>query len=106
MILKPYFLGFIYRLSKAKDQVGCRLIMESIHCKFPLFLRFISDEDDDVSAELSKSSHDYVTMLKSCVPLNDVQKQTLTVSTIKIIHRDMLHNNNFYGWYYSDFPRE
>ena len=55
-------------------------MLESLHTKMPLMLRFLSDEDDDVSAEMLKSAHDYISLMKICVPLTDQQQASVRVS--------------------------
>ena len=79
--------SFMSRLHKLKDTVSCRVILESLHTKLPLMLRFLSDEDDDVSTEMLKSAHDYISLMKICVPITEQQQSTVRVCGVQVIQQ-------------------
>ena len=58
---------------------SAKIPLEALENKIPLMLKFLANEDDDVSGAVTQLSHDYITTLKQLTPLADCRKQLVKV---------------------------
>ena len=68
---------FDCRLAKAKEEENAKVLFDALLNKIPLMLKFLGNDDDDVSGAVGKFSHDWLTLLKTLSPLNDTLKQSV-----------------------------
>ncbi|XP_074646295.1 exportin-T-like [Tubulanus polymorphus] len=79
------------KISKTGDVENAALIMQALENKVPLMLKFLDNEDDDVSGAVSLFAHDYITMLKSINPISEKQRQNIE-RTLYVIIRKMKYD--------------
>ena len=64
---------------KAKEEESAKVPAEAIEAKMPLVMKFLGNEDDDVSGAVTMAAHDYLSLLKQLPQTTDVQKQLVKV---------------------------
>ena len=85
---------FNCRLAKAKEEENAKVIFDALLNKIPLMLKFLGNEDDDVSGAVGKFSHDWLTLLKTLTPLNDTLKQSVK-ELLYIVIRKMKYDDSY-----------
>ena len=80
----PVLCDILHRLVKNRDETNARVTKQAIEAKLPYLLQFLANADDDVSGTIAPFAHDYVTMLKQTVPLNDHQKEFVKVQIVRL----------------------
>ncbi|ESO82555.1 hypothetical protein LOTGIDRAFT_197880 [Lottia gigantea] len=65
------------KLVKGNDQENANLTLQSLENKVPFMLRFLGDEDDHVSGEVTGFAQDYIALLKQVVPLSPRQRENV-----------------------------
>ena len=73
---------------KSKDSEKAALSLSALENKVPLMLKFLANEDDDVSGAATQFAHDYLTTLKQLCPLNE-NRQAL----VKVRHTSNIYNH-------------
>ena len=74
-------------MAKAKEEEEAKVIFDALHCKIPLMLKFLANEDDDVSGAVTKFAHDWLTLLKQLSPLTDTLKQYVKELLYTVINK-------------------
>ncbi len=82
------------RLAKGKDEGDGKLIFDALLNKIPLMLKFLANEDDDVSSAVGKFSHDWLTLLKTMKPLDNTLKQSVK-ELLHIVIRKMKYDDSY-----------
>ena len=67
---------------KVGDVAGAKVALVALENKFPLLVKFLGHEDDDVSGTVAEFSHAYIGLLKQTMPLEGRHKDTLKVGVI------------------------
>lgn len=75
-------LKFLFRLTKANSSAQLDITTGAIERKFPLMLKFLGNEDDDVSAAVCSFAHDYVTMLKHSSQMAQTHRDKVEVLSL------------------------
>ncbi len=84
----PVLIKFIHsRLAKAKEEEEAKVIFDALHSKIPLMLKFLGNEDDDVSGAVTKFAHDWLTLLKQLSPLTGTLKQYVKELLYTVINK-------------------
>ncbi|XP_077981134.1 exportin-T-like [Glandiceps talaboti] len=65
------------KLIKARDNENAHKVFQAANSKLPLMLRFLGDEDDDISAAVTEYVHDYITTLKQIPNGSHIYKSQL-----------------------------
>lgn len=82
------------RLVKSHGAKGAaQVTFEALESKVPFMLKFLGSEDDDVSGTISPFAHDYMTLLKQMLPLDDKHRAIVQVSTGNLISSPCTHKN-------------
>ena len=82
------------RLVKAKEEENAKIMFDALLNKIPLMLKFLGNEDDDVSGAVGKFAHDWLTLLKTISPLNDTLKQFVK-QLLYIVIRKMKYDESY-----------
>lgn len=82
------------KLIKCQDTKNAELTLDSLESKMSFILTFLSNDDDDVSGTIAPFTHDYVTLLKQLLPLNDKQK-TFVQEILYIIIKKMKYDSSY-----------
>ena len=96
-------LGLITSWQKLAKNGTCRnseTTMAALEAKVPYLLRFLGDEDDDVSSASIEFATEYIAMLKSLPSMNEGQKkhiEGLLVTIIKKLKYDEEYNFDHEG---------
>ncbi|XP_070558298.1 exportin-T-like isoform X2 [Ptychodera flava] len=83
------------KLVKSGDQENTQKTFQAANNKVPLMLRFLGDEDDDISAAVIEFTHDYVTSLKQIPNGSQIYKsqlQSIMYTIIKKFEYDESYN--------------
>nr|XP_006817588.1 PREDICTED: exportin-T-like [Saccoglossus kowalevskii] len=77
------------KLLKSGNEVDAEKTFQAIDNKVSLMLRFLGDEDDDISLAVTEFAHDYVTTLKqvSCMQFVWLQWETLVFTKVELAVR-------------------
>lgn len=70
---------------KSQDAKNAEVTLEALESKVPFMLKFLSSEDDDVSGTVAVFAHDYMTLLKQMLPLNEKQRAIVQVKIISVL---------------------
>ncbi|XP_050413849.2 exportin-T isoform X2 [Patella vulgata] len=65
------------KLVKSNDQENTQITLRALEHKIPFMLRFLGDEDDDVSGAVTGFAQDYIALLKQVVPLTPSQRENV-----------------------------
>ena len=68
---------------KVGDVAGAKVALVALENKFPLLVKFLGHEDDDVSGTVAEFSQAYIGLLKQTVPLEGHHKDSLKVSAMQ-----------------------
>lgn len=74
------------KLVKGANSQQASAALAAIEGKVSMMCRFLSDEDDDVSATVCLFATSYIGVLKQLKPLTDKQKENIQVSCIESSH--------------------
>lgn len=67
------------RLVKMKEVDNATVSLDAVENKVPLMVKFLGNEDDDVSGGVTQFTHDYITTLKQLTPLTEARQQLVKV---------------------------
>lgn len=70
---------------KSQDVKNAGVTLEALESKVPFMLKFLSSEDDDVSGTVAVFAHDYMTLLKQMLPLNEKQRAIVQVNIFWVL---------------------
>lgn len=73
---------------------AAQVTFEALESKVPFMLKFLGSEDDDVSGTISPFAHDYMTLLKQMLPLDD-KHRAIVQEILYIIIRKMKYDSSF-----------
>lgn len=69
----------LYRLSKENRVKEAETTMAAVESKLPYLLRYLGDEDDDVSGACVDFASEYISLLKTLGPLTEGQRKHVEV---------------------------
>ncbi|XP_067683887.1 exportin-T-like [Haliotis asinina] len=65
------------KLAKSGDTQSTNNTLQALETKVPYMLRFLGDEDDDVSGAVANFSQEYINLLKQIAPLTPKQRENM-----------------------------
>jgi len=68
------------RQVKQGDADGAKVSLAALEDKVALLIKFLGNNEDDVSGMVAEFSHSYIGVLKQLAPINCQQKETIKVN--------------------------
>lgn len=75
-----------YRLSKNGATKSSDTTLAALETKIPYMLRFLGDEDDDVSSAVIEFATEYIATIKTMPVMSEVQKKHIEVNGVSGVY--------------------